>query len=285
MPDFVGSYDRHFDVHRADTPERLDAAYRLRYQVYCVENRFEDPDRCHDGRETDDDDDRAVHTLLVHRRSGAAIGTARLILPETGSGRPLPIEHVVHPAARALFRPSQRHRIAEISRFAVSKQFRRRRGEDRCADTGFRYSAAEVEGAERRLLPHITFGLVRGLLDLCLEYEITAVAAVMEPALRRVLSRVGIEFGPLGPLVEHHGLRQPCFADIAALVHNSPDRADFLRGYLEASGSMPALPTPVPVEAGRGSRPRPTPPLSRHPRPAAALTHPTGGSGSRIQIY
>jgi N-acyl amino acid synthase of PEP-CTERM/exosortase system len=257
MPDFVGSYDQHFDVRHADSPERLDAAYRLRYQVYCVENRFEDRDRCPDGRETDDDDDRAVHTLLVHRRTGAAIGTARLILPETGTGRPLPIERVVHPAARALFRRSQHHRTAEISRFAVSKQFRRRRGEDRFADTGFPYPAAEVDGAERRLLPHITFGLVRGLLSLCLDYEITAVAAVMEPALLRVLSRLGIDFEPMGPLVEHHGLRQPCFADIAALVHNSPDRAGFLRGYLEASGSMPALPASVQAAAGQGLRPRP----------------------------
>ena len=101
MPDFAdSSYDQHFDVLRADTPDRLDAAYRLRYQVYCVENRFEDRERCPDGREVDDDDDRSVHTLLVHRRSGAAIGAARLILPRPQSGRPLPIERLAHPGAR-----------------------------------------------------------------------------------------------------------------------------------------------------------------------------------------
>jgi hypothetical protein len=36
MPDFVGSYHDHFAVLRADTPERLDEAYRLRYRVYCA---------------------------------------------------------------------------------------------------------------------------------------------------------------------------------------------------------------------------------------------------------
>jgi N-acyl amino acid synthase of PEP-CTERM/exosortase system len=262
MPDFVGSYDRYFDVLRADTPDRLDAAYRLRYQVYCIENAFEDRARCPDGRETDDDDDRAAHTLLVHRRSGAAVGTARLILPGAASGRPLPIERVANPAARASLRRLQHHRTAEVSRFAVSKQFRRRHGEDRHADVGFPYPAAAAAETERRLFPHITFGLVRGILGLCLEYEIAVLAAVMEPALLRILSRLGLDFKPVGPLVEHHGLRQPCVAGIAELLRRLPDRARLLRGYLEASGSMPALAAPdrfaAPAEFGATETLRPS---------------------------
>ncbi|MFZ3236332.1 MAG: PEP-CTERM/exosortase system-associated acyltransferase [Stellaceae bacterium] len=255
MPDFAdSSYDQHFDVLRADTPDRLDAAYRLRYQVYCVENRFEDRERCPDGREVDDDDDRSVHTLLVHRRSGAAIGAARLILPRPQSGRPLPIERLAHPGARALLQRLRHHRTAEVSRFAVSKEFRRRRGEDQHADVGFSCPAA-ADGAERRLLPHITFGLVRGILGLCLEYEIRFLAAVMEPALLRLLSRLGLDFEAVGPLVEHHGLRQPCLADIDALLRSSRDSTRLLRGYLEASGSVPAFAGPAPVGVGRDLRP------------------------------
>ena len=38
--------------------------------------------------------------------------------------------------------------------------------------------------------------------------------ALMEPSLLRLLSRFGIEFMPIGEVVEHHGVRQPCCARI-----------------------------------------------------------------------
>ena len=95
MADVASSYNEHFEVVRADTPQQLDLAYRLRYQVYCVENPFEDPARCPDGREIDEDDHRSVHTLLIHRRSGVAAGTSRLIMPRLDGEGPLPIQRIV----------------------------------------------------------------------------------------------------------------------------------------------------------------------------------------------
>jgi N-acyl amino acid synthase of PEP-CTERM/exosortase system len=47
---------------------------------------------------------------------------------------------------------------------------------------------------------------------------ITHWAAVMEPALLRLLTRLGIHFNPLGRLVDHHGRRQPCWADLDVLL-------------------------------------------------------------------
>jgi hypothetical protein len=85
---------------------------------------------------------------------------------------------------------------------------------------------------------------LRGILEICLEYEITALVAVMEPALLRTLARVGLYFEPIGPLVDYHGLRQPCIAEIATLVKNSRDQASLLWNYLEASGSVRALSAP-----------------------------------------
>src|SRR5438270_11840526 len=86
-------YTRHFDVVRADTPALLDRVYELRYQVYCLENPFEDPADNPGGREIDADDDRAAHILLIHRESGAAAGTARIIFPD--HSRALPIQRVL----------------------------------------------------------------------------------------------------------------------------------------------------------------------------------------------
>ena len=61
-PGLPGSYESYFDIVRADTPALLDEAYRLRYQVYCVENPFENPAEHSDGRERDADDiGRFIH--------------------------------------------------------------------------------------------------------------------------------------------------------------------------------------------------------------------------------
>src|SRR5206468_2472424 len=70
-----------FSVVRADTPELQDAFFRLRYQVYCIENDFENSADFPGGRETDMYDARSQHALLIHRPTSALIGGVRLISP------------------------------------------------------------------------------------------------------------------------------------------------------------------------------------------------------------
>ena len=103
------------------TQELKEAAYRLRYQVYCVENSYERPDEQMGGRETDLYDDRSVHALLIHKRSGAVAGTVRVILPEADTqGLSLPIKVVTDSHHRELLRRLPYSQTAEISRFAHS---------------------------------------------------------------------------------------------------------------------------------------------------------------------
>src|SRR5712675_2846829 len=96
-------YTNHFDVIRADTPVLLDRVYEIRYQVYCLENAFEDPAQNLGRREIDTDDDRAAHVLLIHRESGEAAGTARVIFPDPSQRRPLPIERILDPEGHHLY--------------------------------------------------------------------------------------------------------------------------------------------------------------------------------------
>lgn len=232
VPDLPLSYERHFAVVRASTPELLRKAYRLRYQVYCVENSFEDPGQQIDHSEIDEYDQYAVHTLLVHRQSGEVVGTSRVILPQKEEFRPLPILTLLHGADRRHFSEFPAAKTAEISRFAVSKQFRRRYGEVRYADVGFAENTSVPEISERRLMPFITLGLLAGVLGICLEHEITHLAAVMEPPLIRILRRLGLDFMPIGGLVEHHGLRQPCIAHLADLIQYSRDSETLVWQYV-----------------------------------------------------
>jgi N-acyl amino acid synthase of PEP-CTERM/exosortase system len=208
------SYTEYFDVVRADTPALLDEAYRIRYQVYCVENPFENAREHEDGRETDVEDERSVHALLVHRPSGLTAGTVRVILPTKGTqSRPLPIQRVIGSEFEALLGHLALEGMGEISRFSVSKEFRRRCGEERYADIGFPHPRRAID--ERRLMPYITYGLIQGAAEICSDFQLDHVCAVMEPALIRLLSRIGVLFEPVGELVEYHGLRQPCVASVA----------------------------------------------------------------------
>jgi N-acyl amino acid synthase of PEP-CTERM/exosortase system len=196
----------------ADTPELLNEVYRIRYQVYCVENQFEDPALNPGGIERDEYDDHSVHGLLLDRVSKAAVGTVRVIMHKPGA-RPgsLPFHKVcqadLHRADLLPYRTT-----AEFSRFAISKQLRR----GAKGRTGTSIEAPGVGG--HIAIPHITVGLITAALRLCFANRVTHACAVMEPTLLRLLSRFGIHFEPLGPQVPYHGWRQPCFAKLATLM-------------------------------------------------------------------
>lgn len=237
--DFAESYRQYFDIVRADTSELLDEAYRLRYQVYCVENPFENADEHVDGRERDADDDRAIHALLKHRATGAFAGTVRVIIPHDGvPHRPLPVYQLLTQQHRRSLKRVPWRTTAEVSRFAVSKQFRRRRHEERYPDV-LTPGIAPRTASERHMVPYITFGLIRGVLEICTEYRIANICAVMEPALIRILKRFGLEFEQIGDLIEHHGRRQPCIARLSALVERNRSDSTLLWQYTKTSVTHP----------------------------------------------
>jgi N-acyl amino acid synthase of PEP-CTERM/exosortase system len=51
-----------------------------------------------------------------------------------------------------------------------------------------------------------------------IENGITHWCAVMEPTLLRLLTRLGIHFEPIGPMIEYHGRRQPCYIPLEVLL-------------------------------------------------------------------
>jgi N-acyl amino acid synthase of PEP-CTERM/exosortase system len=209
----VDTYNAMFETVAATTPELLREVYRLRYQVYCVENSFEDPADNPDGLEIDPYDNHSIHALLLHKASGMPAGTVRLVLPRPGeTSGSLPLHAVCRDPllTQPDFLPIES--TAEFSRFAVSKEFRRRLG-----DKLYGRALPAEEADQRRIVPHITLGLMAGALQMTQGRGIDHVCAVMEPALLRLLTRLGIRFKPLGEMVEHHGRRQPCYTQVDQL--------------------------------------------------------------------
>lgn len=201
--DLLIRYDRYFTSRLADTPELLRTALAIRYQVYCLERKFEKADEHDDGMESDGFDADAIHNLVVHRPTGAAIGTARLILPQRAPGG-LPIENLLRANGFCASDYFPVAKCAEVSRFSISNQFRRRRGDNGISDGRY----GECRGA----LPCL--GLIQEIVRQSRALGLTHWAAVMEPKLLRMLAAIGFCFTPVGPLVSYHGLRQPSYACI-----------------------------------------------------------------------
>src|SRR3569832_956630 len=169
MDALANTFTRFFDVRPAVTKEQLRSALLLRYQVYCVETGFENSEQHPDGLEHDEFDARATHSLLIHRDSGMMAGTVGLVRP-----------------AEAML---QRSQIAEISRFCISKEFKRRMAEPHTL-WGQPDALSEEDRlmAQRRLIPHITVGLFAAIVRMSAEHHIRYWYAVMEPSLLRLLT-------------------------------------------------------------------------------------------------
>ncbi|QQG37216.1 MAG: PEP-CTERM/exosortase system-associated acyltransferase [Micavibrio aeruginosavorus] len=191
-------YSHYFQTVVADTPDLQDAAHRLRYRIYCLENPgYENPDHHHDGRERDDYDNRSIHTLIRHKNSGEYIGVIRVVLPDKADARAqFPFQRAVDtPRVRVL---ASQHEFCEISRLGLIKDFRTQSGDS---------YKNHIDG-----MPVSTFvilGLVQGALKTSLENKTGNAFFIVEPKLLRALSMMGLsEHEALGEPVDYHGMRQ-----------------------------------------------------------------------------
>jgi N-acyl amino acid synthase of PEP-CTERM/exosortase system len=205
-------YNSVFSSSIADTPEDRDESFRVRYQVYCIDNGFEDPAKSPDGLERDSFDSHSIHSVLTHNATGNAIGTVRLVLPEeNGERRVLPVRQIVGALAADGVAPFPIEGTAEISRFSIVKSFRQH--------TPYQGFEAQLSHEEwRKMLFHLPLGLMKSMVEMSARTGLTHWVAVMEPALLRLLTRLGIHFNSLGSLVDYHGRRQPCWVDVGAML-------------------------------------------------------------------
>lgn len=219
--DLLGSYR----LLPAVTPGDIRKAFRLRYQVYCMERGYESSDG-KNGLEFDSFDEQSVHMLLVDGQENA-VGNVRLILPnDKRSDQSFPIQKIC------------RHRMvhdrqfilggaAEVSRFAISKTLGER-------------------GQGAPSLPVLSLALMRGVVRMSREQGVDELFAVMEPALIRLLTKCSIHFAPIGPLVDYHGMRQPCHASLTRLLQRTSVENPAVWAFITDNGQYANLfPSPL----------------------------------------
>jgi N-acyl amino acid synthase of PEP-CTERM/exosortase system len=217
----------------ADTAERVRLAQKIRYQVYCIEHPFLSVDSL-DCIETDEFDSHSVHTLLLSRETGDALGTARLILPRPHAfEHSFAVQHVLDRNSLKTLASLPHHSTAEVSRFSISRQLRRQGSDSSGAPQSDTISANPCG-------PLMRLGLFRGLVHMSMIHGITHWCAVMEPTLLRMFTAMAIRPEPLGPMVEYHGLRQPCYIDLHEMLDTMMrERPAMWEVMTEAGSFMP----------------------------------------------
>ena len=219
---------RHFDEVFSEAPasegKDIEDAYRLRYQVYCLDRGFESADACPQGMEKDRYDDHALHCLLRDRAAARPIGTVRLVRPAATptwfSGLPLAAYAPQESMAEIMRLPGGS--TAEVSRFAITRAAREVLRSTKVF-SGKPDMATSLPNVGERLLPFMSLGLIRGLVRLSMLNGITHWCLAAEPSLLRRLRTFGLHFQDAGDLVEHRGLRQVCYAELSSLLERAED--------------------------------------------------------------
>jgi N-acyl amino acid synthase of PEP-CTERM/exosortase system len=206
---FCALYHDTFDTELVQTRQALHECFRVRYRVYCQEHHFLPAAAYPDALESDEYDSCSSHALLRYRDTGEVVATVRAVPGEVHGSLPLYSLLAEHGVDAAELPPVAR--TAEISRFAIAKDFRRRVYDGK-------YGAMTRPAIDdRRIIPHMTLGLIAMALVMSGNAGVDYVCAVMEPGLIRLLARFGIRWQTVGPRLEYHGTRQSCVASLAEI--------------------------------------------------------------------
>ena len=223
------SFNRYFSLTEPRTPEEREAAYRLRYEVYCREFQFEREEDCPGQREADAYDDQSWHCLLRHIPSAFAAGSVRVV--HVDADDPIPDLPMERNCRDSFFdvpqRPDRLDRgsICEVSRLAVHGLFRRRAG-DPVSPIGDP-AALDLTPEQTRVFPILAVSLFVAATVVCVRENKRHAFAMMEPALARILRRTGLEFTQIGAKVDYHGERAAFYID-SGEAHASLMRSESL---------------------------------------------------------
>ncbi len=234
----LDSFNQYFEMVPALSDELKNEVYKLRFQVYCNETHFEDPLQHPGEMEYDEFDEISIHYLVRHRKTNTFAATTRLILPDHNNPDKLfPIEIHSKIDNHDLLNKIPRNKLAEVSRFCVSKEFKRRKYDKEDSLTGIHdNSIALISEDERRTFPHITIALIACQIRISKEHDIHYWFAVMEPALLRFLSTLGIRFTSIGPITEYHGKRKPGVIKVSDLLNGVSQKNPPLWNMLTNNG-------------------------------------------------
>ena len=203
------------NFYRVDMNDRsmMENVYRLRYQVFCLEEGILDPYKYPEGLERDEFDLDSVHFIATDDH-GTVIGTVRLVM-YSEYGFPIQKHCEFYPGTAAV----DDARVAEISRLAVGQLWRN---------------------------PRVTLGLWRLIYQESKKLHIQYWYAAMERCLARLLRKFAMDFEEIGPTTMYNGVRIPFFTSIedveSSMAYNKPELFSyFSRGFARETNNCDHL--------------------------------------------
>lgn len=216
-----------------DTPELLEQSFGLRYQVYCLERAFLNPEHYLNHMEIDTFDAYALHFGTMNLE-GELVGTARLV-QDSVAGFPLLQHCSIFPSETELYRPE--NTVVEVSRLSVSRKYRRLKIDGPYGDHSAPgvYAGKERRGEHAQNEGELIVSLYRALYQASKRHGITHWLAATERSLHRLLAKFAFPFRLIGPQTDYFGPVAPYLMDVSEfdqviLSHKKPLLDEFLVG-------------------------------------------------------
>jgi N-acyl-L-homoserine lactone synthetase len=188
--DTIGTTGQWLEGRQIDfDPQLMEESHRLRYQVYCIERGFLNPEDYPDQCERDEFDRHSLH-LGVVAGDGTLLATARLVKVNV-AGLPLFRHCQIYAGESELYQEATR--IAEISRLCISRGLRKR----------------GVGGAS------VAIQLYRAIYQASKRNGFTHWLVATEPSLQRLLSSLRVPFREVGPRTDYYGPVAPYLVDLS----------------------------------------------------------------------
>ncbi len=197
----IDAFNTYFTVEIACKPNHYEDMYKLRYDVYIDEFGFDAKENYPNQLESDEFDDISTACIIYHIPTNTPAACVRLV-PGYDCTQ-LPIEKFVgYSLDPTILKDLNEHRytLAEISRLAVSKQFRRR-DKEHLSPMGY------YNEDDERTYPLISVACFLACVIIADIINTENNIASMEPFLPRLVKRSGMVFEQIGPAVDYHGNR------------------------------------------------------------------------------
>ena len=218
----VSPFDKHFEVILADTEYSRQVHYQLRYQVYCLDECFEEQDDGQEEIERDEWDSHSTHFLVRNRQTSDWVAAMRMVTPDTN--RALPIEQLcdINPLVAST---SSGNQIAEISRLCILNSYRRRQTarvlpfdvDSTRKQDGISTIQTNINSSRSLIMK----GLLRAASIYSYDNNIPYWYFLTTPALARIVNRMGVQMIKAGSACNHCGVRYPFLANIHAAVNQA----------------------------------------------------------------
>jgi len=215
-----------YDFYLADTDAGKTIHYGLRYQVYCLREKFENPADYPNGLETDEYDDSSVHFIVRSHATGEWLGAMRLIV---GPVQELPVSRIssLDPAH---FAAANWKEVAEASRLCVLASKISRSDSSSSSTDSVRPHSGGSPCESGFQISWLALGLIRAARQYCLKHGIVHGFFLISDSLARMVRRLGIDIEPVGSPCRHRGWRRPYIHNVKtgcrAMAVRYPDLYD-----------------------------------------------------------